>query len=224
MSSVDFSFCGARLSARGSGALWREETGTLVVSDLHLGKSERHARRAGIMLPPYEIDDTLTRLEGEVAALAPDVVVCLGDSFDDRRAVEGLTAAHRARLTALQTGRLWLWLEGNHDPGPLQLGGAHVATYRQSPLTFRHIATPEKGEISGHYHPKAAIPTRARTISRPCFLVDTHRVIMPAFGTYTGGLRSDDITLSRLMAPDAMAILTGPRAFAFPMPRYADAG
>jgi metallophosphoesterase superfamily enzyme len=53
------------------------------VSDLHLGKSERAARRGGPMLPPYEGIDTLLRLSADIADTAPKTVVCLGDSFDD---------------------------------------------------------------------------------------------------------------------------------------------
>ncbi|KNG94795.1 ligase-associated DNA damage response endonuclease PdeM [Pseudaestuariivita atlantica] len=223
MSSHDFPFHGTTLTARPSGALWWAEARILTVSDLHFGKSDRHARRSGIMLPPYEIAETLARLEADIAATNPASVICLGDSFDDLAARDAFTPDHLARLTPLMAGRTWIWIEGNHDPGPLDLGGQHKAEYRAGPLSFRHIATADKGEISGHYHPKAAIRTRARTVTRACFLVDAHRVILPAYGTYTGGLRTDDLTLSRLMAPDAQAILTGPSARAFPMPRYLDA-
>jgi len=58
----EFDFCGARLTALGSGALWWADHGLLCVSDLHLGKAERIARRGGTALPPYETMDTLTRL------------------------------------------------------------------------------------------------------------------------------------------------------------------
>ena len=84
------------------------------------------------------------------------------------------------------------------------------------PFTFRHIAeVGEKAEISGHYHPKARLAGQ----SRPCFLADASRLILPAYGVYTGGLRSHDAALTALMAKDALAVLTGPRALAIPMPR-----
>ncbi|TAG11523.1 MAG: metallophosphoesterase, partial [Rhodobacterales bacterium] len=85
-----------------------------------------------------------------------------------------------------------------------------------APFTFRHIAQPEaKAEISGHYHPKARLAGQ----SKPCFLADAKRLILPAYGIYTGGLRSHEPVLTTLMAKDALAILTGPRALAIPMPR-----
>ena len=96
------------------------------------------------------------------------------------------------------------------------LGGTHRAELSLQPFTFRHIAEPdETAEISGHFHPKAQLAGQ----SRPCFLADAARLIMPAYGVYTGGLRSHDPALTALMAKDALAILIGPRVLAIPMPR-----
>jgi DNA ligase-associated metallophosphoesterase len=211
-----FALAGVALVALASGALWWPDRRVLVVSDLHLGKSERVARLGGSALPPYETIDTLTRLERDIGRLAPLRVVCLGDSFDDITAAHGLPDGVVDWLTRLQAGRDWVWIEGNHDPGPVTLGGAHRAEMALGPLALRHIATPgASGEVSGHYHPKA----RLASVSRRCFLTDGARLIMPAFGTYTGGLWSHDPVLSALMAPGALAILTGRVARAIPMPR-----
>ncbi|GHF42444.1 ligase-associated DNA damage response endonuclease PdeM [Seohaeicola zhoushanensis] len=220
MNACDLSFCGLRLRALGSGALFWPEAGVLCVSDLHLGKSERMARRGGAALPPYETRDTLTRLAADLDATGARVVVCLGDSFDDLGAAAALPEAERLWITRLQAGRRWVWIEGNHDAGPVDLGGAHLAELAMAPLTFRHIALAGAvGEISGHYHPKAVIRTRARAISRPAFLADRDRIVMPAYGTYTGGLRCDDAALAGLMRPDAVAVLTGAVPHMVPMPR-----
>lgn len=215
-----FDFCGARLTALGSGALWWAEHGLLCVSDLHLGKAERVARRGGSALPPYETTDTLIRLAAELDRLPVRVVMCLGDSFDDLQAAHALPEAARLTLTQLQAGRQWLWIEGNHDPGPVALGGEHLAEVAIGPLRFRHIAQPDtQAEVSGHYHPKARLRLRGRAVSRAAFLYDDQRLIMPAFGTYTGGLFSDAPVLQALMGPRACAILTGPQPTAIPMPR-----
>ena len=122
-------------------------------------------------------------------------------------------------IARLQAGRDWTWIEGNHDPGPVGLGGTHRAQMTLGPLTFRHIASDASAEVSGHYHPKARLSLRGRMLSRPCFLLDDARLILPAFGAYTGGLRCDGPELSALMAPGAQAILTGPTPCAIPMPR-----
>ncbi|GAA0289922.1 ligase-associated DNA damage response endonuclease PdeM [Rhodovulum strictum] len=218
MTAHPLTLSGALLSALPSGALYWAEAGLLAVADLHLGKAERLARRGGTLLPPYDSAETLTRLEAEIARTAPQVVVCLGDSFDDDAAARALPPGAEDRLLRLMAGRRWVWIAGNHDPGPATLPGTHLAEMRQGPLTFRHIARPgETAEISGHYHPKARLSLGGRRVSRPCFLADAARVILPAFGAYTGGLASDAPVLDALMGPGAVAILTGPRALAVPM-------
>ncbi|MEM1236102.1 MAG: ligase-associated DNA damage response endonuclease PdeM [Pseudomonadota bacterium] len=220
MNGYAFPLAGAKLVALGSGALvWPEER-MLVVSDLHLGKADRVARRSGAMLPPYETQDTLQRLETDIRASQAATVICLGDSFDDLAAAESLSEDERLWIARLQAGRRWIWIEGNHDPGPVDFGGTHLAELNVGPLIFRHIAVVgQVGEISGHYHPKARMTVRGRVISRPAFLYDVDRLILPAYGTYTGGLRSDDETLKGLMRKDARAILTGARPHVIPMPR-----
>jgi DNA ligase-associated metallophosphoesterase len=220
MNHHDFTLAGATLRALGSGALWWPDEALLCVSDLHLGKSERVARRGGQALPPYETHDTLTRLGTDLAATGARTVICLGDSFDDLSAADSLPEDERLWILKLQAGRRWIWIEGNHDPGPVDLGGAHLKHFDLGPLTFRHIAgNAPSGEISGHYHPKVHLQTRARTITRPAFLLDENRLIMPAYGTYTGGLASHCTPLCTLMSARALAILTGTVPTCVPMPR-----
>lgn len=220
MNGLSFSFCGAQLVALPSGALHWPDKHTLVVSDLHLGKTERMARRGGPMLPPYEVTETLDRLLADFARTAPQTVICLGDSFDDLEAARATGATVQSRLAPAMAGRRWVWIEGNHDPGPVAIGGAHLAELTLAPLTFRHIAQPTaRGEVSGHYHPKVRLKLRGRTLSRRCMLIDDTRLILPAYGTYTGGLFSHDAALSDLMAANAQAIVVGPTPAALPMPR-----
>jgi len=215
-----FTFAGHRMIARPSGALFWPDQGLLVISDLHLGKSERIARRGGPLLPPYETQDTLDRLTADLAATAPRAVISLGDTFDDMTAAAALDPAHRAWIAQLVADRDWTWVTGNHDPAPTGLGGLAADAITCAGVTFRHIATDGAGpEISGHYHPKASLTLRGRPVSRPCFLRDDLRMILPAYGTYTGGLRSHDPALTRLMAANARAILAGLPMVEIPMPR-----
>ena len=67
------------------------------------------------------------------------------------------------------------------------------------------------------------IRTLEAKLRRPAFLVDAARVILPAYGTYTGGLYSEDPALSGLMQADALAVLTGRMTHAVPMPRHRSA-
>jgi DNA ligase-associated metallophosphoesterase len=215
MNTHPFDLAGARLSALPSGGLHWAEAGCLVVSDLHLGRSGRYARRAGALLPPYEVEATLARLDADIAEWNPRMVICLGDSFDDAvaAALDERAALWLARMMA---GRRWVWIAGNHDPGPVAVAGEHRAELAIGPLTFRHAARPDAaGEVSGHYHPKVRLAGRAI----PCFLVDAARVILPAYGTYTGGLFAGDRALCNLMRDGALAVLTGRVARPMPMPR-----
>ncbi len=230
---LGFRLAGLEVAARPSGALWVPSLGLLAVADLHLGKSERMARRGGALLPPYECAETLARLEAEVAALGPACVVCVGDSFDDDRAARALDGEACDRLAALARGRRWIWVSGNHDPAAPGLPGEAVAEHVAAPeapagapcvggpLVFRHIAAPDAalGEVSGHYHPVATLATRGRRIRRRCFLEDGRRVILPAFGAFTGGLCAADPAFDPLLGPSARALMTGRSVF--PAPRAA---
>lgn len=210
----EFSLAGTALCALPSGALWWPDTAVLAVSDLHFGRAERAARQGGALLPPYEAAETLARLDADLAATAARTVICVGDAFD--HVTSGLAEAEALWLARLAAGRRWIWLAGNHDPGPMDVPGEYLAELRLGPLTFRHIAqVGAMGEVSGHYHPKARLAGQARR----CFLLDAARLILPAYGAYTGGLRSDDTALAALMAPGALAILTGRACLAVPMPR-----
>lgn len=216
MNGHAFRLAGTALVALASGALHWPEAGLLCVADLHLGRSQRLARRGGALLPPYETAATLARLDADLAVTQATRVICLGDSFDDLAAEAELDAAHRLWLLRMMAGRDWVWIAGNHDPGPLSIGGTHRVAWHEGPLTFRHIAEAGAGagEVSAHYHPKWRLAGR----TRPCFVTDGARLILPAYGTYTGGLSADDQGLRGLFGLSTVAILTGSRALPVPLP------
>lgn len=216
--AFSFTLNGTHGLALPSGALLVPSENLLCVSDLHLGKSERWARRRGVMLPPYETRATLDRLAADIAVTKPATVVALGDSFDDLQASEALDPDDRDRLAALLEGRRWVWIEGNHDAGPNTHGGEGCAEFRAATLTFRHIAEAQAapGEVSGHWHPKHGLPGWGDR--RPCFLLDSRRLILPAYGAYTGGLDAREPVLRDLLGPKALAVLTGSRAIPAPLP------
>ena len=205
MSCYEFSLSGVKMLAAPSGAIWLPEDEIAVVSDLHLGKANRIARREGRLTPPYETMETLTRLADVLAKFQPRTVICLGDSFDDAYAASQFSEDECSFIASLMAGRRWIWIAGNHDPAPTDFGGSHLREYVVGPLVFRHIAEDgAKGEVSGHYHPKVRMRGR-----RPCFLVDDRRVILPAFGVYTGGMLVSDPVFDDLFSPNALALMTG---------------
>jgi DNA ligase-associated metallophosphoesterase len=180
----------AEASLRPSGALWLEAEAALVVADLHLEKGSSYAAR-GQMLPPYDTRETLARLEAEVAALAPRILVLLGDTFHDRKSEGRLDPADAERIGRLAQGRTLVWIVGNHDAdGPRSLPGEIAAELCLAGLVLRHEprAGPQPGEVSGHLHPAAKVRSARGAVRRRCFATDAERLILPAFGAYAGGL------------------------------------
>ncbi len=193
-----------------SGALYWESLRLLVVSDLHLEKGSSFAAR-GVLLPPYDTAATLGRLTAVIARHDPRTVIALGDSFHDRDAHLRLSSPDRDAISAMQTGRDWIWIAGNHDPAlPSNLGGVVASEVCIGPIAFRHEPTGAFGEIAGHLHPKARVPTRGRATERRCFASDGERAVMPAFGAYAGGLSIRDEAFTRIFgAPDFVAHVLG---------------
>jgi uncharacterized protein len=198
---------------RCSGALWLEAERTLVVADLHLEKGSSYAAR-GQMLPPYDTRETLRRLDAEVAALAPETVILLGDTFHDRRSEDRLATDDADQLRTLATGRRLVWVIGNHDAdGPQALPGEAVDEITRAGLTFRHEPQPgsQLGEVAGHLHPAARVKAPRGTVRRRCFITDGERVILPAFGAYAGGLNVRDVAFAGMFARQPLAGVLGPQ-------------
>jgi len=191
------SIAGDTLLVDVSGALFWAEQSLLVVSDLHLEKGSSFAMR-GVLLPPYDTAATLGRLAAVVAHYDPRGVIALGDSFHDSNAHGRLAPADRDAIAALQARRDWIWVAGNHDPEPRDLGGVVAREVAIGPLTFRHEPSGAPGEIAGHLHPKARVTTRGRAMERRCFACDGDRAVMPAFGAYAGGLNIRDGAFARI--------------------------
>lgn len=205
---------GARLVADPSGALAWPERAIVVVADLHLETGSSFARR-GALLPPYDTAATLARLEEVLARWRPRRVISLGDGFHDGQAAARLCPGSRARLRDLIRAHDWLWVTGNHDPDPPEgLGGGSEGEVAIGGLTFRHLpqGAPQAGEVAGHLHPKARLSVRGRRMSRPCFVSDPGRVVMPAFGAYTGGLDVRDPAIAGLFAAGCTIRMLGRRA------------
>ncbi|MEM1197898.1 MAG: ligase-associated DNA damage response endonuclease PdeM [Pseudomonadota bacterium] len=174
-----------------SGAIWLEETRTLLVADLHFEKGSAFAQR-GVHLPPYDTGSTLAMLEQAVQRYQPDRIVSLGDSFHDDASRERMGDEDVARIRALTARTEFVWITGNHDTAPPDdLGGTITGQLTVGELTLQHEPTGGLSffpEVSGHLHPVAAVSRRGRRIRRRCFACDGARLVMPAFGAYTGGL------------------------------------
>ncbi len=205
---------GERLLADADGALVWPTRRTLIVADLHLEKGSSYGRH-GTFLPPYDSRTTLNRLTALAKRYMPRRIIALGDSFHDPEAPRRLTPGDRAALEALTHRHAWVWIAGNHDPAPPpDWGGSVAETLTEGALVFRHAAEPGRavGEVSGHFHPKAAVRVRGRLVSNRCFVCDGRRLILPSFGAYTGGLDVFDPAIASLFERNFKVYMLGRRA------------
>ena len=197
---------GVQFTADASGALFWDDERLLIVSDLHLEKGSSFATR-GILLPPYDTAATLARLAIVIARYDPRRVIALGDSFHDAQAHARVAVSDRDAIAAMQAGRDWIWIAGNHDPlPPASLRGSVADEIAIGPICFRHEPTGAAGEIAGHLHPKARVATRGRSIERRCIATDGVRAVMPSFGAYTGGLSIRDRAFAKIFATLAFTV------------------
>ena len=217
---VPFSFAGETFFATASGALYRPDSTSLFVADLHLEKASWFAR-LGQFLPPYDSHATLSALADEVARSGATRLFCLGDSFHDRFGCDRLPASARELLSSLTEKLDWVWIVGNHDPGFADHCGGRIEDEVEiAGIILRHEAVPDepRPEISGHFHPKLRLHLKGRQVSRRCFVLSATKIIMPAFGALTGGLDAHHPEIMRSVGTNAAALVpVSDRLLRFPL-------
>lgn len=206
---VPLSFAGHLFKIVAPAALYWPATKALLVADLHLEKASFYARQ-GQMLPPYDSHATLDDLAKIIEQTNARTIFCLGDNYHDGQGEQRLEC-NAAKLLRCLTGRVdWVWITGNHDPDVKGLWGGHIMPkWSGHGLAIRHEATRNPGmpELSGHYHPKIKIKTRGRHVSRRCFVVGRNNIILPAFGSLTGGMNANDPAIESVVGGPAHAIV-----------------
>lgn len=163
----------------------------LVVSDLHLGKAATF-RAHGLAVPEGDDSRDLHRLEQLVASTAAERLVIAGDLFHapsqamDKVAGLFLTWAERcpAEITLVTGNHDQRALRGVDLPFPrvdsLEVGGASIV---HDPAEAKSGFT-----LCGHLHPVIRIRDGRRTsIRSACFWLETNRLTLPSFGSFTGG-------------------------------------
>jgi DNA ligase-associated metallophosphoesterase len=217
---VPLSFGGHDFLASPSGALFWPSERALLVADLHLEKASWFAR-FGQFLPPYDSQATLAALTQEVIATGATRLYCLGDSFHDRFGCDRLPAPARDMLLALTSRLDWVWIVGNHDPGFADHCGGRIADEGEvGGIILRHEAEigEMRPEMSGHYHPKLRLSMRGRSVSRRCFVASGLKLILPAYGSLTGGLDAHHPEIARKTGPGAAALVpVADRLLKFPL-------
>ena len=222
VSFASFPFQGQEICLGSGGesarAVYWVEQRALLVADLHLEKASFYAR-GGQMLPPYDSRETLERLAIALRLTGARRVFCLGDNFHDAGGPDRLDPHAAGMLAALTRATDWVWITGNHDiKGQVAeapaLPGTHLVETVLDGIVLRHEALPgeTRAELSGHFHPSLRVTQRGRTIRRPCVVASETRLILPAFGTLTGGLDADSPAIRAALEPARTADALVPAA------------
>ena len=217
---VPFSFAGETFLATTDGALFWPTQKAILVADLHLEKASWFAR-FGQFLPPYDSHATLTQLAAVVDRTGATRLFCLGDSFHDRFGCDRLPNNARELLQELTQRLDWTWIVGNHDPGFADhCGGTLADEIEVEGIVLRHEAVRQelRPEMSGHYHPKLRLQLKGRRVSRRCFVISRTKMILPAFGSLTGGLDAHHPEILGSVGNDAAALVpVSDRLLRFPL-------
>ena len=174
---------------------------TLLVADLHLGKAATF-RRAGIPVPEGSAQRDLERLAQLVREHDVRRLVVLGDLFHAKGGCTPQVFDEFAALRARMADTEVVLVLGNHDRAvgrlPASLGiDACLPSLDEPPFHFVHepatgVAGPDRHlfTVAGHLHPTVSIrsPSGDRLADR-CFMADTAVLVLPAFGSFTGGNR-----------------------------------
>ena len=206
---VPLSFAGHDFFASPEGALHWPAEAALLVADLHLEKASWFAR-LGQFLPPYDSLATLQALEQEVDRTGVRRLYCLGDSFHDRFGCDRLPSSARDLLGSMTARLDWIWIVGNHDVGFIDhCGGRIEEECEVGGITLRHEAEEQdsRPEMSGHFHPKLCLSLRGRSVSRRCFVASASKLILPAYGAFTGGLDAGHPEIMKKVGPGASALV-----------------
>lgn len=187
-------------------------TQTLLVADMHFEKGSYLRQYGRSVLPAYDTQDTIERLCEIAKDYAPKRIIALGDSFHDIAVNKRLSSQSSEQLNRLcNTETDMIWVLGNHDPDiPEKVKGAREDHFQTGEFLLTHHPHDTEGglNICGHYHPKAKVSSKAGSVSAPCFAISETRIIMPSFGTYTGGLWVTDPAFKDAMPDLNMVAMT----------------
>ena len=189
---IKIKFANKSLFLLSDGSIYWPTKKTLILGDLHLEKSSFFAA-LGDFLPPYDSFETLSKLQTTLKALDVLKVILLGDIFHDKNGIKRLENKLSDYLELLCKKYKVIWIAGNHDGFLTPKNTEFYLKYKVDNINFVHKSqSTGEYELSGHYHPKATLKFFNKKIFRPCFLVGKSKIILPAYGVFTGGIDSKD--------------------------------
>lgn len=184
---------GERVTLMPQRAVWWPSRRTLLVADLHLGKSETF-RAGGIPIPDGVMRADLARLDEALRATEAERLVVLGDLL---HAPAGLTEAMIDGFASWRASRPieLAIVPGNHDRGLARVAERWRArvtaeTELEEPFAFTHDPARASGRFTwcGHVHPLASICGGGDSLRVPCFHIGRRAGVLPSFSAFTRGV------------------------------------
>lgn len=202
MTAAPLRFRDERLMLDPAGAAFWPAKRVLIAADAPFA-----AAMPGFGAPPADSRGALERLNRLVRLYRPAKVIMLGHGGP-----AGTARLHKeelTRLTAMAREANFLWV----GPEGADLPGGCVAVHREGPFTFRHAPSPKLApreiEICGALRPWASIDVRSKRVSRPCFVADSNRLMLPAFGGHSSGQDVREPGIARLFPRGLRVFLLG---------------
>jgi DNA ligase-associated metallophosphoesterase len=176
------------------GAVFMSDISTLVVADVHLGKAAAFRAR-GLPIPEGDTARDFRRLLELRKKCDAGRLIIAGDLF---HAPSGITPELKTGLATFmdELAIPMTLVMGNHDAKLPELpAGVGCVPYLDIPSGVRIVHDPSHAvggslHLSGHLHPVVNVRDGRRTSLRlPCFIYRSHTLVLPAFGSFTGGAR-----------------------------------
>ena len=211
MSSQLIKFANEDFYAYPNNALYWKRLNIIIVADLHLGKSISFAKQKQF-LPPYDTKETLQKLFNCINEFKPSKLIIVGDLLHDQFSVQSFQKIDHHNLSNSTKKTEFIWVKGNHDSNVEINGFTKVLDYKVDDIIFNHIPIKTTNfQICGHYHPKAKILHRGKSIYKATFVHNDKLLILPSFGTLTGGLNINQEPLRDLLGKSIKLFPVGNR-------------
>lgn len=184
---------GERLRLLADRAVFMERSKSLIVADIHLGKAATF-RRFGIPIPHGTTEEDLSRLEKLIESTSATRLLILGDLLHSVHGKVMKTFQAVERWRAKHSSVEMLLIPGNHDRAAGEIPSAWriervCEAVPEGPFLLSHDdCQSESFVIHGHQHPKVLVGVVAGARkSFPCFILSPRKLVLPAFGSFTGG-------------------------------------
>lgn len=184
---------GEKLQLLPQRAIYWQAKSTLVISDLHWGKTA-HFRKHGIAIPLNTQQGDEIRLANIIKELDIKRLIIAGDFFHSKANKETESFAHWREMHRDLHIDLII---GNHDILSRSTYEefnivVHEEQLKEGPFLITHDCSESDDGycIHGHLHPALTISRRGhRRLKLPCYCIDNNRMILPAFGSFTGNYK-----------------------------------